>query len=263
MTSLASLILPNLAFWGLMLGLFIWGWRVDGRGMFGQGLAGRWTRACMVALFVLSIPALPRAALVLWTADYPPRPGVAPDAVVVFSAGIGGAPEVGYWPSGASMRRATLGARLARTHDVPLVLSGGGEVDLPSEASVIADALGYDGVVVLEEEARNTWENAIHMVDLARARGWNALLLVTDARHGRRALASLAARGAPVIGFAAASDPFRFSWTDAVPSVQGLAAWGAIGYEVAATASYIAKGRISVGDVLGGWSRPSPEGRAL
>lgn len=246
MKSLAALLLPNLALWGLLLGLLLTRSR---RG-------GFWLRGCALALVVLSVPALPRATLGLWSLGPVLSAPDTVDGVVVFAAGIGGTAEYGYWPSGASMRRATVGASVAGAMGVPLLITGGGRGDLPSEASVIASALKFNGETILEETARDTWENAVTIAAIARENEWRGFVLVTDGRHGRRAAASLKAIGAPIVGFQPASTPSDFSWLDAVPSVQGLAAWRAVGYEVAASLSYAIKGRIDMGDLWGAVSVP-------
>ena len=87
-----------------------------------------------------------------------------------------------------------------------IVASGGcalcGEEYYP-EASAMRDLLVDLGVpgerVLLEEESRNTRENAVHSAELLRAHGFRKVLLITSASHMRRAFAAFRAAGVDAI----------------------------------------------------------------
>ncbi|MBK8210661.1 MAG: YdcF family protein [Rhodospirillales bacterium] len=72
-----------------------------------------------------------------------------------------------------------------------LVLSGGIVGPPPAEAQVmreLAEAMGVDAArIVIEDEARNTFENAVYAGRIIRDRGWRHVVLVTDAFHMPRA----------------------------------------------------------------------------
>jgi uncharacterized SAM-binding protein YcdF (DUF218 family) len=84
-----------------------------------------------------------------------------------------------------------------------IVLSGGGPDGRPTESALSRDILQVMGVPVasllLEQNSRDTYGNALHTAPLLRQRGWERVLLVTSAFHMRRAVALFAAQGITVI----------------------------------------------------------------
>lgn len=54
--------------------------------------------------------------------------------------------------------------------------------------------------IVLENRAKNTFENAVYSGRIFRDRGWRRLAVVTDAFHMRRALFVFRRLGLPVVG---------------------------------------------------------------
>lgn len=120
------------------------------------------------------------------------------DAIVV----LGGATEVLSNPrqmpevNGAG-DRVIYAAYLYRQGAAPRVLVSGGRIDgygptKSSQAQEMADLLVFMGVpskdILLEEQARNTVENAQFSGELLRAHGVERLLLVTSAMHMPRAV---------------------------------------------------------------------------
>jgi uncharacterized SAM-binding protein YcdF (DUF218 family) len=78
--------------------------------------------------------------------------------------------------------------------------------------------------ILLEEQSRNTRENAVHSADLLKARGFETVLLVTSAFHMRRALAAFRAVGveaipAPTDFRRSASKPGVLAW---LPDAEAL-----------------------------------------
>ena len=97
--------------------------------------------------------------------------------------------------------RTRYGAALVLAGVAPvLVVSGAGAGG--DDAYEMLDAAARAGVrgerVIVEPTARDTRENLVRLGELARARGWRALLVVTSAAHTRR-VRLLAARLVPAV----------------------------------------------------------------
>jgi uncharacterized SAM-binding protein YcdF (DUF218 family) len=125
---------------------------------------------------------------------YPPLPvrhsAAAPECVVVLGGGI-----VGHGgqrrPASASLRRLAWAIHLAREHNLPLMISGGGTgcAEGDSEARLLAGAAeGYGLTLWLEERSRTTLENARNSAALLHKKGIDRVLLVTDRPHMTRAV---------------------------------------------------------------------------
>jgi uncharacterized SAM-binding protein YcdF (DUF218 family) len=84
-----------------------------------------------------------------------------------------------------------------------LLLSGGSAPGEVSEARQMADVLEVMGVppgdILLEEQSRDTYGNALYSAPLLRERGLEQVLLVTSAFHMPRAVATFEAQGLTVI----------------------------------------------------------------
>jgi len=127
------------------------------------------------------------------------------DAVVVLGAALA-APGV---PGRVLRRRVRSAVEVANAHGAPfLVVSGGLTLHPPAEAEVMRDLAVEAGLdadrIVIEDQARNTFENAVYTGRIMRERGWGRVVVVTDAFHMRRALyvfrtLGLAAEPAPVV----------------------------------------------------------------
>ncbi len=147
----------------------------------------------------------------------PPRPA-APDprtdAVVVLGAALTEAGVAGP----ALLRRLEHGVAAWQRRDARYLLVSGGIVGPPpAEAEVMRDLAIARGVpaerIVVEDKARNTFENAVYSGRIARDRGWRRLAVVTDGFHMRRALYVFRRLGLPVEG-------------DPVPGRDGLSVAG-------------------------------------
>ena len=132
--------------------------------------------------------------------------GRRPGAVVVLGAEVFGPGR----PSPAVRRRVEHGVAVVnRLGPEGLIVSGGIGAAGVSEASVMAALAVSLGVppesIVLEERSHTTLDQAVEVTRLARARGWDHLVVVSDRFHVPRARflfrhMGLAVRGAPVAG---------------------------------------------------------------
>ncbi len=130
------------------------------------------------------------------------------DVILVFG-GVMQPPQLGrpYPDLGAAADRVWHAARLYHAGKAPTVMLSGGrndwQEDLPSQAKTMAQFLGDLGVplraIVLEENSRNTYENAVNCVELMRLQGVYSAILVTSALHMPRSFAVLRALGLDVV----------------------------------------------------------------
>jgi uncharacterized SAM-binding protein YcdF (DUF218 family) len=166
-----------------------------------------------------------------------PRPGTREpyDAVIVLCGLLdaeatesGGAPD--YTDA---VDRLHAGFDLLRTGRARTALLSGGSLDPRVHEAVEARVLsrqlqswGIDGArLVVEDQSRNTRENAVNSARIVRERGWQRLLLVTSAFHMQRAAGAFRAAG---LSFDTL--PVDFRWRDparfpqsAVPRAESLA----------------------------------------
>lgn len=120
----------------------------------------------------------------------------AAQAIVVLGGGsVGGVAdgaEIGNVTAVGAARLLTA-ARLARQHELPVIVSGGQVfADGASEARIgrrILLQLGLaDDMIIVEDKARTTQENAAYTAQLCRERGYKSVLLLTSALHMPRSL---------------------------------------------------------------------------
>lgn len=132
-----------------------------------------------------------------------PRPVEAAviDAVVVLGAALTEAGAAGP----ALRRRLAHGVEVWKQRDASYLLVSGGIVGPPPAEAEVMRALAIElGVpperIVVEDRARNTFENAVYSGRIFRERGWRRLAVVTDAFHMPRALFVFRRLGLPVLG---------------------------------------------------------------
>ena len=110
------------------------------------------------------------------------------DAIVVFAGGVG---ESGRAGTGVQERVAKA-VDLYRAGYAKTIVFSSGYVFTLREAEVMRDIAVGNGVpadaIVLEESAANTYENVRNTSQIARAKGWSRLLLVSSPYHMRRAM---------------------------------------------------------------------------
>lgn len=164
-------------------------------------------------LLVFSIEPVSNTLLYRLEHAAPPtyRPDVTYDAIVLLG-GIGDevvASETGQPAYNDNVERLTAAHRLLAEGRARYVIVTGA-VERPEraewgEAKVLArqlEAWGIDrGRILLEEQARNTHENAIHSERIARERGFDKVLVITSAFHMPRAEECFAAVGMKVDTF--------------------------------------------------------------
>ncbi len=155
----------------------------------------------------------------------------APQAIVVL--GGGAEPDPGEYPvagvpSQSSLVRTTYAAFLARETGLPVLTSGGyGDTPEQSEAQAMAWALSNLGVTAtwLEDQSRNTRQNAELSRKLTEDSDIERIILVTSASHIRRATAAFEKVGFHVLP---APTGFRYrtfyerGWYQFLPTANGF-----------------------------------------
>jgi len=102
---------------------------------------------------------------------------------------------------------------------VTLLIPTGGEGEHPpGEADVMSGILQEMGVpqsaVVREGTARSTWESALRVAEIARRRGFDEVLVVTDPLHCVRTVASFGRIGLLAVAEPVYSSPmWRKKWS--------------------------------------------------
>lgn len=209
-------------------------WARAGRVTLGVGLASAW---------LLSTP-LVAEALIGWVESYVPRPLTAealvremrgpspPGAIVVLGGGARRnereKPEH-EWPAPRTLERLAFGALLARASGLPILVSGGRPPSFDkSEAALMARTLRASFGIAprwVEEKSRDTAANAGESARILAAAGVRRVVLVTQAYHMPRALASFRAAGLDAIaaphGFAGAIEVR--GWQAFVPDAGAIA----------------------------------------
>ncbi len=229
---LKSLILPPLCgLLPLLVGLLLLKRRPRlGRLLAWSGCALLWlTSTPAVAALLMAL--VPRYEPLEMQRTWPERA-----AVVVLSAGFREhAPEYGG-PAvdEVTMRRLRYGVRVAKASGLPLLVSGGVPSEgTPSLAALMADAATTDlGLAPrwLEERSLDTFGNAVFSAELLREQGIDTAVLVTDALHMARSVASFEDQGMQVLPAPTAYPP-RFEWSleAFVPEYKSVAAsWYAL-----------------------------------
>jgi len=207
-----------------------------------------------ILLVILSLPVTP--ALLLLPLNMEPRlfGEAEPDAILVPTAGIFRDPSGRWWSNNTGIARAVSGIQLSGRHGVPLILSGGTPGGEPlSEARVVAEQLGLKGsALILEHDAKNTWDTAVAASRIISERGGHQVLVVTSAAHAKRMAASLRAQGLEVFvettrnTIATKVRPLG----DWFLSSSGLGASRAVLYEYIAILYYLIKGHIDLEDLV-------------
>lgn len=194
--------------WGALLLAAAVPWRVRAHARHARR-GRRRRRVCGAAglaiLFLASAPAVANA--LFWNLEHSAtstyRPDVTYDAVIL----LGGVVEEQPMSASGQPSYNDNVERLVMTHR--LLANGNARVAVVSGASSSAELAAYgDGVVLVrqledwgiakerligEDKARNTRENALHVKEIARARGFERVLIVTSAFHMPRAAECFAA----------------------------------------------------------------------
>lgn len=205
-----KLLTPLISPLGLSLLLWLVGTLLSWRGWRGWGRGCR-TAGCLL-LIVLGSPLVGERLLHSLEAEYPPTQvadSPSADAIVV----LGGFTQPPIPPRlnidvDEGFDRLLHGMRLWRADKAPLLMFSGGNIPylsgspMTEAASLCSLALEY-GVdpqaILVEEESRNTYENALFTSRLLRQRGLNRILLVTSASHMPRSVAAFRKQGLEII----------------------------------------------------------------
>lgn len=130
------------------------------------------------------------------------------DVIVLLGGGVGPAPPDWPYPNlNSASDRVWHAARLYHAGKAPRIIASGGfaysRESAQSEAAAMREFLVDLGVpeqdVVLEEQSRNTRENAILTAQWLQSEGLERVLLVTSALHMPRSLATFRAAGVEAI----------------------------------------------------------------
>jgi len=120
-----------------------------------------------------------------------------------------------------------------------LVPTGGEGEHPPTEAVVMSAILREMGVpekaILREDSARNTWESAVRVAEIARRRDIREVLVVTDPLHCVRTVASFSRVGLPTMAEPVYSSPmWRKKWSRRGQFVResGALVWYRIRYGV-------------------------------
>lgn len=194
----------NLAIWLGLFGLGVW-------------LCGRRRLAALalgLALTILIVAGSPKVAGLLYRSleqQYLPTAvenSPRADAIVLLGGAIGGVlpPRVTLDLTGAA-DRVLHAARLYRAGKAPLIVTSGGDVFPQAQGSpesdLIAELLVEWGVkptdIIIENQSRNTYENARQSKQILQNRKAQRVLLVTSALHMPRALAVFKSVGVDVL----------------------------------------------------------------
>ena len=214
--------------------------------------------AALVLLTGISLPAVGYLAVATLEWSYPLSRQRPEDTrvIVVLGGGTRLLDESGEQaiPAGDSMVRSLEAARLYHSAGpCPVVLSGGKvDPDLPgpSVARAMYEFLLTLGVrpedMILEETSTSTYENAVECRSLLEQRGFEKVLLVTDALHMYRASRCFTAQGLEVTPSPCNQRAGYFRWSAGsfAPSAGGLTAVGAAAHEWLGIAWYWLNGRI-------------------
>lgn len=164
-------------------------------------LATSWLYLCSTSLFAdflngtLERGFVPRAMSVIGKAD----------AIVLLGGAMRGDTHMGTLPDlNQHADRLVQAVALYKAGKAPVVvLTGGGAEGARTEAQQMKDLLVVMGIppqhIVLENESRDTHDNAVYSARLLKARGMHRILLVTSAYHMRRSLALFEVQGLEVV----------------------------------------------------------------
>ena len=183
----------------LLLPPLLWGWLlVYGFVMFRRKpVRARWAIGVAIALLYASSTSWVATALLDLVADNtPPLPGAAPQAVVILAGGrsleFDAAGKVIAARMGPNTsERVIEGMRIAREQKLPILVTSGTPDGLaPAEAVVMRDVMVREFGVTprwVEDQSRNTVENALFTAPILKRNGITSIILVTHGSHMRRA----------------------------------------------------------------------------
>ncbi len=216
-----------------------WSFALVALGAFGPGSPLRKRTLAAAGLGILLVFSLePVANALLSSLEDPPlrtyRPGVTYDVVILLGGVVEDRIEATWerpaWNDNAERLLETYD--LLRKGSAKNVIASGGPVSVSRmrvvEARALADQLIGWGIeperVVVEDHARNTYENAVDSAAIVRARDWKSVLVVTSAFHMPRAYGCFREVGLDVdtfpVDFRSYKSPY---FSELVPRAEHLA----------------------------------------
>lgn len=224
----ATFLLPPGCFLALLAGLALWLWRRR------AGKSAAALALVTVLFYAVSTPLVSDLLVRPLEGRYAPPAEAAGDVLVVLGGGATlDTPNLhgeGHLAGHAANRLLTA-YQLYRQQPRPIVFSGGQVfAGTGCEAAVAGRILASLGVpeehLLLEDQSRNTTENAQRVEEILRARGFARPVLVTSAFHMERSVRQFAKVGLEVVPYPTgylASRRFVFEPRQLVPSAEALA----------------------------------------
>jgi len=144
-------------------------------------------------------------------AEFDVSPDVTGDCIILLGGGIiDRAPDFSGFgaPTDSMLARIVTAVRVQKKLDVPIIVSGGKMYgNLSSEAQIakrfLVDLGVAEGQIILEENARDTYENAKYAQEICLEKNYQKPILITSALHMSRALYSFKKAGLGVIAYPA------------------------------------------------------------
>ena len=215
----------------------------------------RWLTLAFVLLTTLCLPLTAYFALGSLEWGYPPQASRPPQAPLVVLSGWAFRPDgvrqeciLGLDSQFRCMRAVEL---YRQTGPCPIYLTGGkvkpDDVG-PTLSALMRDFLIEHGVkeadIVIEEQSRNTHENALYGGELLRASGVDEIVLITSASHLPRATRCFTALGFRVIPVGCEYQAANFNWAlvTFLPSPDGASGVQRAFHEWVGLALYWARG---------------------
>ena len=133
-------------------------------------------------------------------------------------------------PSEEMMARIITAVRLRRRLHIPIIVSGGivfkdRKAEAPIAKRFLVDLGVPEQEIIIEENSRDTNENARYAVRICDARGYSRALLVTSASHMKRAVLSFRNAGMEVTPFPSGFKSLgkkHYGWEDFLPDSDEL-----------------------------------------
>lgn len=188
----------------------------------------------VVLVYLLSIRPVADSLILPLENAHPAPAGVQPACGVIAVFGGGAIPSGPFpgepaRPGASSTLRAHEAFAIWRKAPAQIILSGGGAYgdhwNSAQAMGAFLRALGVPGdFLILEQESRNTFENAKFTARLLRKRKYSSPCLVTSAYHMPRAVRSLAVFDVSVIPLPTDFKAYRddYGWRHALPTMQSL-----------------------------------------
>lgn len=159
---------------------------------------------------------------------------VSGDVIVVLGGGvISGVADISGrgFPAGATMSRLVTAIRLHRATGAPVIFSGGRvfakqDAEAPVAKRILMDLGMAADRIIVEDQSRDTMENARFVKEIYLKGNWRKPILVTSAIHMERALRAFRKAGMEVTPYPAdfqiTPEP-AYGWSDFLPSASSLA----------------------------------------